>query len=144
MKSSLGVLGFGALATVDERGAVAMGDLTVDWWVGADDRWHVPADEPSTHQQRIAAAPVFETTVRVPGGEVAQKTYAAAAAAAAGVVMEVENRSPVPLTVALVVRIARRAVGVRRVGAPHRREADDGRVASVGRMGRRARRPPRS
>ena len=105
MTTRLGVLGFGALATVDERGAVATGDLTVDWWVGADDRWHVPADEASTHQQRVAAAPVIETTVRVPGGEVAHTVYGVALAAGAGVVVEVENRSPAPLTVALVVRV---------------------------------------
>ena len=107
MTSTLGVLGFGALASVDAHGLVSAGDLAVGWLVGADDRWHVPAEEAATNQQRMASAPVFETTVRVPGGEVGQKTYAAAAAARAGIVMEIENRSPTPLTVALVVQIER-------------------------------------
>ena len=112
MKASavwLGALGFGALATVDEHGAIAAGDFGLDWLVGADDRWHVPATEPATYQQRPGPAPVFETVVRVPGGEVAHSAYAATVGADAGVIVEVENRSPAPLTIGLVVRVARRA-----------------------------------
>src|SRR5207344_2079929 len=66
--------------------------------------------EPATSQRRTGGAPVVETTVRVPGGEVVQHAYGAVVAAADVVVVEIENRSPVPLTVALVVRITRNAV----------------------------------
>ena len=48
-------------------------------------------------------APVVETFVRVPGGDVVQRAYGAAVAAGAVVVVDIENRSPVPLTVALLV-----------------------------------------
>jgi hypothetical protein len=110
---NIGVLGHGSLASVDGRGAVNAGDLSLDWLVGADDRWHVPADESAVRQQRVTAAPVVETAVRVPGGEVVERVYGAAAAAGAVVVMELDNQSPVPLTVVIVVRIARRGpVGI--------------------------------
>ena len=104
----LGVLGSGGLAVADRFGAITSGDLTLDWLVGADDRWHEPAREAATRQQRMGAAPVVDTIVRVPGGEVGQRAYGVAAASGAVVVVEVENRSPVPLTVGFVVRIAAR------------------------------------
>jgi len=44
----VGALGYGALARVDACGAVRTADLALDWWVGADDRWHVPAEETTT------------------------------------------------------------------------------------------------
>ena len=48
---------------------------------------------------RRVAAPVVETTVRVPSGDVAQRVYGGGRRRRAVVVIEVENRSPVPLTV---------------------------------------------
>jgi len=105
----VGALGAGALATVDDRGAVSTPDVLLDWWVGAHDRWHRPAEETSTRRRRLGAAPAFETTVRVPNGEVAHRVYGAASSPGGVVVVELENRSPVPLTVALVARFDRRA-----------------------------------
>src|SRR6476646_2718469 len=101
----LGVLGQGALATVDDRGAVAPAALTLDWWVGAHDRWHVPADEASARRRRVGAAPVWEATVRVPRGEVAHPAYGVTVPGGAPVAVDVEKRSPVPLTISLVVRV---------------------------------------
>ncbi|MGO9876225.1 MAG: hypothetical protein ACLPVY_20830 [Acidimicrobiia bacterium] len=106
---TIGSLRSGALADVDDKGAVAAAGLSLDWWVGADDRWHLPAHDNTTRQQRLGAAPVLETVVRVPGGDVVHRSYSAAATSGAVIVVEVENRSPVPLTVALVVQVARRA-----------------------------------
>src|SRR6476619_2646776 len=108
----LGVLGQGALATVDDRGAVATAELTLDWWVGAHDRWHVPADEASARRRRLGAAPVWETTVRVPRGEVAQRAYGVAAGGGAVVAVDIENRSPGACTIAAVVRFERGRVDV--------------------------------
>ncbi len=105
MNISLGVLEQGALASINDRGEVTVGDLTVDWWVGADDRWHLPAREVATSQRRVGAAPVTHTAVRVPGGEVVQRAYGAAVASGGVVVLDIENGSPTPLTIALVVRI---------------------------------------
>jgi hypothetical protein len=104
----LGVLGSGGFAVVDRGGAVTSGEVTLDWLVGADDRWHEPAREASTRQHRLGAAPVVETIVRVPGGEVGQRAYGVAAASGAVAVVEIENRSAVPLTVGFVVRVAGR------------------------------------
>jgi hypothetical protein len=109
---ALGVLGHDALGSVDERGRVSLPGVTLDWWVGAHDRWHVPAEEASVRRCRLGAAPVWETTVRVPRGEVAQRVYAVAAAAGPVVAVDVENRSPVPLTVGFVVRFERGRVDV--------------------------------
>ena len=48
---------------------------SLDGWVGADDRWHVPADDATPRQRQPRSAPVFETMVRVPGGDVVQRVY---------------------------------------------------------------------
>jgi hypothetical protein len=109
---ALGVLGHDARGCVDERGHVSVSGVTLDWWVGAHDRWHVPADEASTRRRRLGAAPVWETTVRVPRGEVAQRAYGVAVADGSVIAVEVENRSPVPLTVGLVACFARGRVDV--------------------------------
>jgi hypothetical protein len=81
--------------------------LALDWWVGADDGWHVAA-ETSPRQRRAGAAPVVETRVRVPGGDAVHRVYGIAGSGGA-VVVEVENDSPAPFVVAFVARP--RAVG---------------------------------
>ena len=77
---------------------------SLDWWVGADDRWHVPAREPSVRQRLRGCGPIIETAVRVPSGDVVQTVYAALVGAEAVAVIEVENRSPVPVALALAIR----------------------------------------
>jgi len=105
----VGALGSGALGTVDDRGRVSVRGVVLDWWVGAHDRWHRPTEETSSRRRRLGAAPAYETTVRVPSGEVAQRVYGVAASPNGVVAVDVENRSPLPLTVGLVARIDRRA-----------------------------------
>jgi len=104
----IGALGYGALAGVDAAGTVRTDGLALEWWVGADDRWHVPAEETTTRRQRPFAAPVIETLVRVPSGDAVHRVYGAADGGDAVTVVEIENRSPAPFTAALVVRAARR------------------------------------
>ena len=108
-ESAVGALGTGALATVDDRGRVSTREVALDWWVGAHDRWHRPAEEASTRRRRLGAAPAFETTVRVPRGEVAQRVYGVAVSPGGVVVVDLENRSPVPVTVGWVARFENRA-----------------------------------
>jgi hypothetical protein len=81
------------------------GGWTLDWWIGAEDQWHVPAGAPSARvrQGLVGAAPVVETAIRVPGGEAVHRAYAVRAPDELAVV-EVENRSRVPFAVALVLR----------------------------------------
>src|SRR5439155_12959011 len=111
MRSStrVGALGYGALARVDERGAVRGDDLAVDWWIGADDRWHIPAEEPTTRQHRPSPAPVVETLVRIPAGDAAHRVYGATVDGGAVVLVEFENRSPAPFTAPLVGNVYRAA-----------------------------------
>jgi hypothetical protein len=92
-------------AIVDARGLVTpwFDGWSLDWWVGADDRWHFPSREVSVRQRLIDAAPVVETTMRVPGGDAVQRVYAVQDAEELAVV-EFENASNLPFALALAVR----------------------------------------
>jgi hypothetical protein len=135
-------------AIVDPRGLVTpwYDGWSLDWWVGADDRWHLPSRDTGVRQRLVGNAPVVETVVRVPGGEVAHRVYAvaglpagvgagdgAAEAASAGelAVVEVENASPVPVVVALAVRPynPEGLAVVERIALHHRTVTVDGRPA---------------
>ncbi len=103
--TSIGTLSSSARGTVDPRGLVTPGgDWSLDWWIGAEDRWHVPSREIAVRQRLVDGAPVVETSMRVPGGDVAHRAYAARAGGADVIVVEVENRTPVPVALALAVR----------------------------------------
>jgi len=97
-------------AIVDPRGLVTpwVGGWSLDWWVGAEDRWHLPSREPAVRQSRAGPAPVVETAMRVPGGDAVHRTYAIPAAPPGStgelVIVEVENRSAVPVAVAFAIR----------------------------------------
>ncbi|MFN3258460.1 MAG: hypothetical protein ACE37B_22490 [Ilumatobacter sp.] len=79
---------------------------TLDWFVAADDRWHVPADEPTVRQRRIEGTPVVETRVRVPDGDAVQRVWAVPELGGC-MVVEFENDSPMPFAVAVVASGAR-------------------------------------
>jgi hypothetical protein len=76
------------------------------WWVGAEDRWHLPEHEVAVRQRLLSEGPVVETAMRIPGGDAVQRVFAVAGSAELGpmLVIEVENQSAVPVAVALVVR----------------------------------------
>ena len=92
-------------AIVDGRGLVTpwFDGWSLDWWVGADDRWHFPSREVGVRQRLVNAAPVVETAMSVPGGDVVERVYAVQADDEL-VVVEIENRSRVPVALALAVR----------------------------------------
>jgi hypothetical protein len=89
-------------ATVTPAGTVVpdTGEPALDWYVAADDRWHVPGEEPSRRQRRMRGAPVVETAIGVPSGDVAHRAYAVPVGSHAAVVIELENRSHLPVAVA--------------------------------------------
>ena len=97
-------------AIVDPRGLVTpwFDGWSLDWWVGADDRWHLPSREVSVRQRLVADSPVVETAMRVPGGDVVERVYAVRRSSTEGggelVVAEVENATKVPVALALAVR----------------------------------------
>jgi hypothetical protein len=97
-------------AIVDPRGLVTTwyDGWSLDWWIGADDRWHLPSRESAVRQRLVGAAPVVETVMRVPGGEAVHRAYGIKATAHDGidelVIVEIENRSRLPFAVAVAVR----------------------------------------
>jgi hypothetical protein len=99
-----GVTGGTWRATITPWGAIepsdaAPGVAPLDWFVAADDRWHVPSREASVRQRRVDGTPVAETRLRVPGGDVVQTIYSCADAGGVTVV-EVTNESTLPVAVA--------------------------------------------
>ncbi len=74
--------------------------VTLDWYVAADDRWHVPAQEPTVRQSRIEGTPVIETRMRIPDGDAVQRVWAVPDGDG-NVVVEFENESPMPFAIAL-------------------------------------------
>jgi hypothetical protein len=97
-------------AIVDPRGLVTpwFDGWSLDWWVGADDRWHLPSREVGVRQRLVDATPVVETALRIPGGDAVQRVYGIRRSSAEGggelVVVEIENRSKLPVALALGVR----------------------------------------
>jgi hypothetical protein len=104
----LGALGSAGRARVDGRGVLARAgeDWSLEWWVGADDRWHGAASEVAVRQSFVDAAPVTVTSMRVPSGDAVQRAYGVGTPAGL-VVVELENASPVAFVAGFVVRGAR-------------------------------------
>ncbi|HKH04469.1 MAG TPA: hypothetical protein VKA65_04850 [Acidimicrobiales bacterium] len=108
--TAIGNLDSPLAATVDPRGLVTPvpGGWSLDWWVGADDRWHVPSREVGVRQRLVDGAPVVETAMRIPSGDAVAQAYAVRRSSAEGggevVVVDFANRSPVPVALALAVR----------------------------------------
>lgn len=104
--TDLGVLGAGRLGAVDAAGGLAPTGAawSLRWWVGAEDRWHVPPVEATVRQSLVDDAPVVETRVRVVGGDVVHRAFGAVGpGGASALVVEITNETPVPVAVALVV-----------------------------------------
>lgn len=104
----LGALGTRGRADIDGRGALQVRGETwsLDWWIGADDRWRVPAHEVGVRSSVVASAPVQETRARVPNGDAVQRAYGIGGPGGL-VVVEVENDSPAAFVVAFVIHDAR-------------------------------------
>jgi hypothetical protein len=106
----VGTVDGGTLALVDSAGAVQPVDTGwfLDWWIGAEDRWHHPSVEAAVRQQPLGGTPVVETALRVPGGDVVHRAYGVQASIGswrgAAVVVEIENLTAVPVALALAVR----------------------------------------
>ena len=98
----------GPLALVDPAGSLHPigSSWSLDWAIGAEDRWHRPALEPTVRQRLVSQAPVVETACKVPGGDAIARVYAVATGGVDGdaVVFEIENESPVPFVAVLMVR----------------------------------------
>ena len=116
-------------AQVDPRGLAVWMRWSLDWWVRAGDEWVFPSRAASVRQRLVEGMPVVETILRVGGGDVVHRVAAARGAsvqlddaehhvrrrgkqslsdATSTVpevfVVEVANRTPAPVAVALVAR----------------------------------------
>ena len=98
----------GPTAIVDSRGRIGAldGSWWLEWGLRAEDRWRVAHDEVSVRQSRVADAPVYETWMRVPGGDVVQRVAAANDGLGRVLVVEFENASSAAVALALVGRVA--------------------------------------
>jgi hypothetical protein len=103
----VGSLAGGFTASVDTSGALTLPGQSwgLRWLVGADDRWHDPARERAVRQVWVGDVPVVQTDMRVPGGDVGQRVFGVAGPTSA-VVVEIENASPLPAVIAMVVERA--------------------------------------
>jgi hypothetical protein len=99
----VGVLGGARVASVDALGAVRPERAlwSLEWWIGADDRWHLPARETAVRQRLVDHAPVVTTSMRVPGGDA---VHTVSGATGGAVVVDIENASPAPFVAVLAVR----------------------------------------
>lgn len=98
---AVGIVGQPLMAEVDVAGQLWLPDGSpVRWWVAAEDRWHDPRDIPATRQRAVDGAPVVETRVRVPGGDVVARVYAVANDGGT-VVLEWHNESRSSVAVAI-------------------------------------------
>ena len=101
---TIGILGQSWRATVTPAGDIYPWDdaEAVKWYVAADDRWHMPADEVAVRQRSVDGAPVLETRVRIPGGDVIQRVWVATGRlGSSALMMEFENDSPMAIAIAI-------------------------------------------
>ena len=115
----LDVLGAPGWGEVDARGLVqpGTGKWTLDWWVGASDRWHRASQEAAVRQSEVGAGAVVETRMKVPDGDAVQRVWAVAAGGGPAVaVVEVGNEAATAFAVAMVVESPGSAITVNQAG----------------------------
>ena len=120
MSRPLDVLGAHGWGEVDARGLVqpGTGEWTLDWWVGASDRWHQASQEAAVRQSDAGAGAVVETRMKVPDGDAVQRVWAVAAGGGPAVaVVEVGNDAATAFAAALVVEAPGAPLSVGQTGA---------------------------
>ena len=106
----LGTVGGPERGAIDPRGLITpvADGWSLDWWVGADDAWHLPSRTHGIRQALVDDSPIVETTMRIPSGEFVHRAWAVAAGngvpAGGAIIVEMTNSSPVPVALALAVR----------------------------------------
>ena len=117
-------------AQVDPRGLVVWSRWSLDWWVRAGEEWVFPSRATSVRQRLVDGMPVVETIMRVGGGDVVHRVAAArgasvqiddaerhvrrrrgkqpagdsASAVPEVFVVEITNRTPAPVAIAVAAR----------------------------------------
>lgn len=103
--TAVGTVASGCKGVVDPRGLLTpwYDGWSLDWWVLGEDRWHFPSRESAVRQQLVDDTPVVETSMRIRGGDAVHRVYAVAAPEPLALV-EITNRTPTPIAVALSIR----------------------------------------
>ena len=98
---TIGVIGQRWRASVSAWGAIDAWEQggSLDWYIAADDRWHVPAAESTVRQVMVDGTPVIETRLRIPQGDAVHRAYCTADHGGLTVI-QVDNESPLPIAVA--------------------------------------------
>jgi hypothetical protein len=78
-------------------------EISLEWWVGGDDRWYEPAVEITTRQELIRDLPIVSVSMRVPSGDAVVSAFTTVQGPRELVVSELTNRSKVPFVAALIV-----------------------------------------
>ncbi|MCY4457273.1 MAG: hypothetical protein OXB90_04890 [Acidimicrobiaceae bacterium] len=94
----------GPLATVDANGAVQMldGSFWLRWGIAVGDEWRLAHQSSGIRQQRVGTAPVYETRMRVSGGDIIKRVGVFNDGNNRTLIVEFENASPQAVAVALV------------------------------------------
>jgi hypothetical protein len=99
--ATTGVVGQPWRATITPAGCVEPrdGSTPLRWFVAADDRWHDPSNDAAVRHGRVAGTAVFETKLRIPGGDAVQRVWSVADHGGYTLV-SILNDSPRPCAVA--------------------------------------------
>lgn len=102
--SSIGDL-LGPVARIDRAGTVVAddGSWSLEWGVRGGDGWLRASEQRAVRQHRVAETPVFETWMRVPGGDVIQRVGVSNYGTGRALVVCYENASPDAVVVATVL-----------------------------------------
>jgi hypothetical protein len=103
--TELGATGHGPVVRVEPSGVFApLGTrAAVDWWVGAEDRWHHAGTEAAVRQTVADDQVTIETRLRVPGGDVVHRVTVVPDGSSSTPLIEIANETPVPVAIAIVV-----------------------------------------
>ena len=103
----LGTIGAGGRAAISRRGVITpeSGAWSLDWWVGAEDRWHVASSGAHVRQSLVEATPVVLSGLRLPGGEIEQRAWSAVDGTTGLPVLVVDfhNATKIPVAVAIAL-----------------------------------------
>jgi len=96
--ATTGVVGQTWRADVTATGSIEPwdGSAELGWYVAADDRWHDPTTDAGVRHQRVGGSAVFETRVRIPGGDAVQRIWSVADNGGFTLI-EVLNESALPI-----------------------------------------------
>ncbi|MDG1876508.1 MAG: hypothetical protein P8I99_03720 [Acidimicrobiales bacterium] len=92
----------GPVGRIDDKGTIAVTDSSwrVEWGAKSGADWRLAATQAAVRQDRVDDTPVFETWMRVPGGDVVQRVGVVNDGDGRALVIEYENASPDAVVVA--------------------------------------------